>query len=294
MKRLIFQDSADVDDTLCIDFREVATHTWNLLSNAHKAKFNIGEESITDINLLELQMRQPKRLIIRQVSRRAEGATGADWLWAFVSKSGQVVGMCIQAKKIFTGSGEYNHLFYNKKGHAPADGVDNLIAEGKRKSLLTGTKLFPLYVFYNYWNEQSEKSARTIMSNCCEQNNHHSIVGCSYANAHSIKSVILTGSKSLADVAQFCHPWSCLVCCGANAADSSIWLAKKLRRETLEVVGEDISKTEGLNLEDYLIDLQNEGCRFIRNIIIGEEQAVEKNLITHGFQGLVIVNSHIY
>jgi hypothetical protein len=193
--------------SLCEDFKEVSNRTWVLLKNAFDYKFSIGEESITDINLLELQIRQPAALTTRKLSHHNENIIGADWLWAIVGRNGRTIVLYVQAKKYFPKSSRYESLIDSTN---PFHQVDSLIANQFLYRIL-GIRMYPIYVFYNYFPGHENK----IECNCGIKMDS-GLAGCSYADALQIRSIISHGQNSYKDLYSIQYSLSCLVCCGSG------------------------------------------------------------------------------
>jgi hypothetical protein len=86
--------------TLCTTFRERAAWTWTLAGEGIQHNARLSEETITDINLLEIKRAHPLRVRLRKYSKREEsGQTGADWEWWLVGRS-RSLKLRIQAKVV--------------------------------------------------------------------------------------------------------------------------------------------------------------------------------------------------
>src|ERR1700674_228364 len=96
--------------SLCATFCQSAIWTWNCLKYARQTGIQLGEESLTDLNLLNIQICHPSEVRTKKFSRNTEGkVTGADWEWWFGSPSGWL-GLRIQAKKLNNLSSQYDEL----------------------------------------------------------------------------------------------------------------------------------------------------------------------------------------
>jgi hypothetical protein len=65
--------------TLCHTFRRQAIWTWDSLRQAKQVSCQIGEESLTDFNLLRIRLRHPNEVFTQSFTKPAESRTGADW-----------------------------------------------------------------------------------------------------------------------------------------------------------------------------------------------------------------------
>lgn len=277
MTSRLFEIKDDRKNSLADGFRDVATNTWNLMANGYKSGMNISEETITEIILLELKLRHPNNIFIKQVGKKTENKIGADWLWAFVGKEGHVFGMCIQAKRLFPDR-TYQSIIEDKKN--PTKQVDKLINVGSSCKNFTGKKLYPLYVFYNNWDEDSLNKTTHFHPKCCERHHPHTILGCTYADAYDVKEILLKSKRSLDDYLHISHPWSCLIACPTKYDDKD--LAKALvHRFTFNITPE----SRDLNSDDYLTTLDI--AHNVRSVILNE--ASDDFLIEMGVEGIVVI-----
>ena len=281
MTTRIFQTKDDRRNKLVDDLREIAIRTWNLMANGNSSGLSINEETITEINLLELKLRHPNSVFIKQVSKREEGKIGADWLWAFVGKDNKVFGMCVQAKRLFT-SLLYSSIIENKAD--PGEQVNKLIHKASNLTGFTGKKLYPLYINYNTWDENKYKKADLVDNNCCEYNGHYERLGCAFVDAY-YANVLIEGSRiSLDDYLNFSHPWSCLIACTVRNPHSD--LAKALcRRFVFRKINDPDMNDVEFNEADYLTSLEE--AYLVRSVMLNEVN--ENTLIEMGVKGVVII-----
>jgi hypothetical protein len=87
-------------NTLCETFRRQAFWTWDQLGRAQQFNAHLGEESLTDFNLLEIRSRHGREVITKTFSKREESVIGSDWEWWFTGRSRQWLGFRLQAKTI--------------------------------------------------------------------------------------------------------------------------------------------------------------------------------------------------
>lgn len=65
--------------TLCETFRRQAFWTWEQLARARALRVHLGEESLTDFNLLEIRSRHSDEVVTKTFTKAQEGILGADW-----------------------------------------------------------------------------------------------------------------------------------------------------------------------------------------------------------------------
>lgn len=209
MQNLIFNHPRRSSNSLCYDFKDISRKTWNFLGNAYHNNFSIGEETITDVNLLELKMRQPWAVYTKKFSRPEEGRNGADWAWIIVGRTGTTFILYVQAKKLFLPSFRYESLIHREN---PTEQLDKLISN--KFFFPHGFPVYPLYVFYNYLPD----SPHSIGCNCgAPLPIEYS--GCSYADAFSIRDLVARGRNHYNELAPYQYALPCLVCCNSSDKD---------------------------------------------------------------------------
>ncbi len=187
---------------LCNDFIIQAVRVWNWLKTSLQTRIILSEETITDFILLELQSRHPYEIITQKYTKRQESRTGSDWEW-WLNSGSNWLGLRIQAKKLDSNNLEYPGL---DKVNLYGRQVDLLITN----SLQSQPKRIPLYVFYNYWDNNKYTLRKW---NCKTYPTDIKMLGCGLVYAQLVRNVLNTGSKLLKDIAPLMYPWSCLVCC---------------------------------------------------------------------------------
>lgn len=169
---------------------------------------DLGEETITDLVLLEIQRRHPAEIRTAKFSKYVEGRrSGADWEW-WLGAPGKWLGLRIQAKKLNSHTGRFEELAYS---NAHGRQVDLLLASSAADGV------YPLYCFYSYW-----KSPRPAFRWLCGSNRRSGpLMGCSLSSASEVRHLIDTGRDTLEELGSLAFPWSCLVCCQVLAPTSA-------------------------------------------------------------------------
>jgi len=191
--------------SICETFRNLSLKTWLLLGDGRAVGHQIGEETITDINLLELKKRHPMEIVVKGFSKPEEGKIGADWEWWFTGTSGRWFGMRVQAKIINFRTDSFPHLHYrrNKGSRYQSD----LLID---RALLSNPPLVPVYCLYSNWPQSifGQMSRWGISSLCWE------FLGCFLVSAFAVIELRRQGSKRhILDLQPYMHPWHYLVCC---------------------------------------------------------------------------------
>jgi hypothetical protein len=79
-------------------FRDVALRTGQLIEAGAVSGLGIFEETLTDVNLLEIDRRNKDYIRTYKYKKREEGSkSGADWLWC-IGEPGSWISLLIQAK----------------------------------------------------------------------------------------------------------------------------------------------------------------------------------------------------
>ncbi len=198
---------------ICWTFQYLAWRTWESLCVGPGKGIEIGEESLTDFNLLDVQIRFPANIKLYKYTKTQEhDETGADWEWWIGSSASDTWRRIrVQAKKLFHKGSQYKYDAFNESQM-------RLLID---KSLDPAVSAVPLYCFYNYWHDTSVRVPRT--SHCL---NHHcparcydmalfpGVQGCTIAAAERVSLLPQRSRKTLRDVSNTSSPWHCLVCPG--------------------------------------------------------------------------------
>lgn len=175
------------------------------MKKAHNLGISPNEETITELNLVELGTKYPNQIKTQnKFSRYQESKTGADWDWELWLGSGNLwLPLSIQAKKLNPKTLKYEELNYQPQ-KSPMTQMDTLI----NNSLLSMPPKIPIYVFYNYWD--SKKFHSPWLYPLFPRSIH--ALGCGISPALTIKFSNKRSNK-LADISKVMYPWNCLICC---------------------------------------------------------------------------------
>ena len=188
--------------SLCATFEALAERTWHYLDAAQQTEIRIGEETLTDINLIDIQRRHDREVLSVKFTRAQESKNGADWEWWFLWR-GDAYGFRLQAKKLY-----------------PERGYTSLNGDGRTQAttLLTGAAaddVVPLYCFYNYEPDSDPGDWPGLPAGIPVEQ-----MGCALAPAHAVEAEIVRShaSPTIETLAGYEEPWSVLVC-GFGGAD---------------------------------------------------------------------------
>lgn len=186
--------------SICNTLDRLATEVWSTIQLAHQQKMSLGEETITDLVLLDLATRHPADVVVHKFSKREEATTGADWEWWFTA-GGLWWGMRIQAKILNPATLRYTSLRHRNRKKLQ---INALLATAQARGL------YAAYCFYNYWDP-----TRFAPTSACVSGRSSPAHGCTLADASYVKRTLLGAKRSdqLFDLLPGSYPWSCPLCC---------------------------------------------------------------------------------
>ena len=184
-------------------FEKLASSTWQRIFHAKQHKVSQGEETITDLNLLEISMAKcPEVTIIKTDSKKIESCQGTDWEWWIGNSSIGYLRYAVQAKKIDT-----KFINYKALGHkVDSERQINILERYARNN-----RAIPLYCFYNY-SEHNNLSPYWH----CNLPLDTTQLGCTVTPLKNVQQALQQRGKRTFD---FLHnlydtkPWRCLVYC---------------------------------------------------------------------------------
>lgn len=234
-------------------FQEQSIRTWHFLYESYGLRLPPSEETITDINLFQLQKENPYEIRTYKNPKREEGEkTGADWEWWFISGTSNL-GLRIQAKKLNPFTLTYPEL---KKKKIATEQAEKLIKDANTSKI----KFIPMYVFYNFWDTSIFKG---IWKCSCETPNSF-LWGCSIAYAENVLMQMIKGSPDITHMQAISHPWSCLFCCNPKKRN------KALGGKIFYSITEKFSNhgENNFNIKDYVI---KEAPLYVYQLMRGKE-----------------------
>jgi hypothetical protein len=241
---------------LCETFRSLAFHTFAQISKARRIGHQLLEETITDINILELKDRHPGEIYSRTFNKVEEGTNGADWEWWLTDQRRMLwLGIRVQAKILKTKSNSFEHLHYkSKKGIYQLD---------KLKSAAQKNNLLPIYCLYF----QNQSLSWPPFRQCRTFTNNIESYGCSLLGVDHVNFLQSNHEKcDFNSVMVAAVPWHCLVCCHGYKQDNLPKRALAFLRQNEMLSGE----VENSNIEF----LRTDPPRYINDII--EEKETEE------------------
>ncbi|MFS8189171.1 DUF6615 family protein [Rossellomorea marisflavi] len=190
---------------VCNAVKEFSQLTWLILEGRFSTNLSVGEETITDVSLIELQKSLGSATKIEKFTKKKEDLIGADWEW-WIIEHGKVISLRVQAK-ILSQDMKYKSLNY--VGKSKKIQIDTLINQAARD------KCIPIYVFYNYVN-----TIPTFKCKDCGRRIYDEYEGVTYSFAPTIKSLV-SGKARKSFGYHEVRPLSdflvCLFCCKDNS-----------------------------------------------------------------------------
>jgi hypothetical protein len=197
---------------LCKTFMQLAIYTWTQIRRSRSVNYQLKEETLTDMIILELKRRFSSQIFTKEFTKPQEGVNGADWEWWFNSGS-QWIGFRVQAKIINSNSNEFEHLHYRNRNTGIYQ-CDKLI----QNALAQPIPRIPLYCLYLQTPDLS------LLTNwiCGTYPQNRRLWGCSLISAFEVKKLRSSNLKHLANLEAFLRPWHCLVCCSGFGGNSKV------------------------------------------------------------------------
>lgn len=163
----------------------LTTELWDTIELANKLNTKYGEETITDIMLLNLAKLKNYNLRIIQTPKDKERFKGTDWEWFIGSQNYGWVRFAIQAKKADPNSkkGDYNCLTHSV-------GIDEQYSILLKFS--TANNAIPLYCFYNHFPKATE-----LEHWHCKKGYNQKLLGWTVSTVDNVKTALTTrGGKN--------------------------------------------------------------------------------------------------
>jgi hypothetical protein len=150
------------NEVIYLTLSELALRTGQLIRDGAVSRLGIFEETLTDVNLIEINRRHSKYIRTYKYTRREEGSkSGADWLWC-IGEPGSWISLAVQAKIINPQTLRCQHLNYTGKQSNSSN------KRQSQRSLLVNFahthNLLPIYCVYNYLSPNLRPYAKAALS----------------------------------------------------------------------------------------------------------------------------------
>lgn len=180
--------------------------TWERLR--HSLEFDVpqGEETITDLNLLEIRRSGVRGVRVWKCPKGQEAKTGLDWEWFIGSDTVGWLRYAVQAKKL-----KLDTKIYDKLSHKVRKRLQAEILE----SYAEANDAVPLYCLYNYVGGAAPFNKYWH----CNDDVESEQLGCTLTPLRVIKEALERGGRTSRRTFEHIHsdnctiPWRCLVKC---------------------------------------------------------------------------------
>jgi hypothetical protein len=183
-------------------FSNRAYWTNTLINSAILTGLGVLEETITNVNLIEIELSHKDFIVTKQFTRKEEGSeSGADWLW-FIGEPGCWFPLLVQAKIINPKTSMCFYLNYRR---------------GEQRNLLlkfaSQYKLFPLYCIYSHISETFQPYSQ-LAPLLMDLNSKE--WACSFVSPKQIQNLVKLKRRTQVDLLYYGIPWSFLFKFAAN------------------------------------------------------------------------------
>jgi len=183
---------------LCTALNDRAKWTNKIIGQGLSSRLGVLEETITDVNLIELATSYPNNVLTKKYSRKEEGSlSGADWLWC-IGEPGAWLLLLVQAKVINPKTGNCHYLNYRN---------------GKQCQTLVkyarSIKAVPLYAIYAHIPSGYQPPPKAS-PNFASINSE--FWACSWITPRRVKQLNRAKSRNLEAVLTQSIPWSAPFC----------------------------------------------------------------------------------
>jgi len=194
-----------ITSSLCNAFARLARDTYGKLADSRHVGHQMLEETLTDINILELKRHHSDRIFCQTFSKSQEAINGADWEWWLTDTTrSKWIGFRVQAKVINFRTDTFAHLHYKPK-------KSRSYQTTRLRNAAEADGLIPLYCLYSDKPPGSHWSSPLFASE---------LYGCSLLRLKDVEQLRRKGKLNDYDqVISLSAPWHVLVC--IKSAESS-------------------------------------------------------------------------
>lgn len=181
---------------------DLARDTWNRLHDASDLSIRFGEETITDLLLLDLRRMKPLVAEFIQTNKSQESVSGTDFEWWLGSDRIGWIRFAVQAKKLDFRSMRYG--FTHK--------VNGTFQIDLLERFAKANGATPIYCLYNRPNDLDDSKHW----HCCQTPFERDQMGCTITPSSVVRETLsIHGSKNFDYIHQNRRtiPWRCLALC---------------------------------------------------------------------------------
>jgi len=197
-------------------FETLSKRVWSRLEQSLVFDVSQGEETITDINLLDMKIAGLKEIKLWKCPKSEEPKLGIDWWWLIGNDQIGWRSYMVQAKKLDLHTRLYRNLNHRVGKRTQ---IEVLEEEAARRCAL------PLFCFYNYVDLRRLALMRYL--HCLAEPREMPQLGCTVTPLWLIKKIVNKRSRPTERTFDYIHkqtdtiPWRCLVRCQHGAASYS-------------------------------------------------------------------------
>ena len=181
----------------------IAEDTWQRVKESWDHGVRLGEETLTDLLILDFMRFKPSHYKLFQINKKEEARIGADLEIRLHAGENQAAVFAVQAKKLYQ-SRRYERLNAKVKSSGSSQ-MDTLEAYSQEVGAL------PLYLLYNYMDQRDMQP----YWHCCQCLDERQL-GCTLVPSWTIRQAISNhGCRNFDWIHKSCDalPWRCLFDC---------------------------------------------------------------------------------
>ena len=180
---------------------QIAEDTWGRLKQSWDVQVRLGEETLTDLLILDFTRSMEGRTRLFQSTKSQESRRGTDLEIRIHAGGNRAAAFAVQAKKLDQADGRYR---LDAKAKSQLD-----ILETYSQSV----RAIPLYLLYNYVNRYEIQP----YWHCCQCLDERQL-GCTLVPSWNIRQAIQVRAKKFDAIHTSCAalPWRCLFDCRAG------------------------------------------------------------------------------
>ncbi len=195
--------------------KRISIDTWERIKQSWDYNVRLGEETLTDLLILDLARYTPEGVRLFQTPKVQEARNGTD-MEIIINIGGRSIALSIQAKKLYR-SGRYDHLYARVSG-TNTHQIDIL------ESYSRHTGAIPVYLLYNSsvdvaWEKEGQLCRRLALQHghrFCSTISNIQHLGCTIAPSWRIRQAIESrGCRTFEWIHSHSSvfPWHCLFDC---------------------------------------------------------------------------------
>jgi len=194
-------------------FEELSKRVWLRLEQSLVFDVSQGEETITDINLLDMKIAGLNEIKLWKCPKSREPELGIDWWWLIGNDQVGWRSYMVQAKKLDLHTGLYRNLNHRVGKRTQIEVLEKEAARWCAQ---------PLFCFYNYVDVRRLALMRYL--HCPSEPSEMPQLGCTVTPLWLVKSIVKKRSRPTERTFDYIHkqtntiPWRCLVRCQHAAA----------------------------------------------------------------------------